>query len=358
MAPGLWLRRSAQILLAALLTTLALVVVTPAADACACGGAVSAPGMSMTVSGETALVTRHGDRETIVMSLHARSEATRAGLLVPTPKPAKASLADKKLFTDLEQQTLPRERTRHHFFGPPALFGTDDPAGGVNYSGDRGPSSVRVLDRVDLGPLEAVTLTAGNADDLHTWLRKHGFVMSHEFESLVTPYLDKGWAFTAMSLTAEGKALSGDLPPVSLSFTSDRLVYPMRMSRGAKEDQTVKTFVLADHRVRRTDPSASQGSLETSYAARIRPALVSSPDLKRLARGNQWLTVLDQSFDDPATQVRSDFTFAPAADDTPVIEYRYVDDYVIPIDVAILLALTLAGLVGGVVVVVRHQRRS
>lgn len=352
------LRRAAQLVVALLVATAGLVVVTPPAGACACGGVVNPAGDTTLVTQETALVVRHGRTETIVMSLSARSDATRAGLLVPTPAPATPSLADRDVFTDLSALTAPRERVRHHLFGPPAIFGQDD-----NRTMDEGtaagaPSGVRVLGTVDLGPLQAVSLTASNAGELHTWLDTHGFVMSTAFESLVTPYLDKGWAFTALTLTPEGKSLSGDLPPVSLRFRSNELVYPMRMSRGAKETQRVTTYVLAGHRVARTDTTADQGSMETSYADHVSATELTSSGLRRLASGQAWLTKISQTFHDPQSQVRSDFTFARAADDTPVIPYYYTDEYLIPGDVAALLALVVAGLGAGVVMLVVRRRRG
>lgn len=353
-----WSRRVAQLALVAVLAAMALLVVSPPAMACACGGVVNQPGRSTTVTGETALITQHAGRETIVMSLSARSDAARAGLLVPTPAPATPSLADRDVFTDLDRQTAPRQKVRHHFFGPPVIFGGDHDDSTGNAAGAKAPGGVHVLGTVDLGPLQAVSLTANDAGDLHSWLAKRGFVMSPEFESLVTPYLKQSWAFTAMTLTAEGKSLNGDLPPVRLNFASDRLVYPMRMSRGAKETQHVTTYVLADHRVRRTDPTATQGQLSTEYAARVRPSLVTSADLKALSAGQPWLTEITQTLDEPTTQVRSDFSFAAAAHDTPVVSYDYTDEYFVPIDVAVLLVLVVGGLAAGVVLLVRRQRAS
>ncbi|MFC6706362.1 DUF2330 domain-containing protein [Flexivirga alba] len=357
MVTAWWLRRSAQLLTAVVMATIGLVVVTPPAMACACGGMVQPPGNSTTVTGETALVTQGAGRETIVMSLSAKSDAARAGLLVPTPAPATPALADRDIFTDLADQTAPRSKERHHFFGPPLFFG-DHGSSGSDNEARSSPAGVQVLGEVDLGPLKAVSIKANNAADLHSWLDSRGFVMSPQFEALVTPYLDKGWAFTAMTLTAEGKSLTGTLPPVSLEFASDTLVYPMRMSSGAKETQHVRTYVLADHRVERTDPTATQGQLHTAYADRVRTSLVTSPDLKRLSAGKAWLTEFTQTFDHPGEQVRSDFTFARAPHDTPVVHYAYRDEYFIPVDVAVLLVVSAAAIAGAIVLIRRRQRRS
>ncbi len=66
------------------------------AYACACGGLLDQPGRDTEVTSETALVVWDGETETIVLRLSTRTDAVTAGLLVPTPSPATADLADDR----------------------------------------------------------------------------------------------------------------------------------------------------------------------------------------------------------------------------------------------------------------------
>ena len=195
-----------------------------------------------------------GAKETILLRLSTRSEAVTAGLLVPTPTPATVDLGDEQVFTDLSDVIAPRTEKRRHLFGPPLFFG----GGGGDGASAGGPGGgVQVLGTVDLGPLRATTLSATDARALDGWLEQHRYETSPALQAAVQPYVDEGWSFVAVQLNAVGQSLEGDLPPISMSFTSDEAVYPMRMSSAAEETQQPTVYVLAEHRMQRTDPVAS-----------------------------------------------------------------------------------------------------
>ena len=342
-------------LLALVLSPAAVVVVAPA-QACACGGVVDQPGGDTSVSGETAVVVWDGTQETILLRLSTRSEAVTAGLLVPTPTPATVTLGEEQVFTDLAAVTVPRTEERRHLFGPPLLFG-DGGGDGASAGGPGG--GVQVLDTVDLGPLRATTLSATDARALDGWLEEHGYESSPALQSAVTPYVDEGWSFVAVQLNAVGQTLAGTLPPIAMSFASDEAVYPMRMSSAAEETQQPTVYVLADHRMQRTDAVASGSTRpDVSFAGRLSPGEVTSPTLQEWLATTPYLTATSQWLPDPA-QIVADFTFARAAADAPYQRVLYDDSYLIPGDVgALLILLLVAGAVWFVVRLVRGRHTN
>lgn len=329
-------------------------VAAPGAMACACGGMVGPDGYDQRMERETAVLHWDGTRETVHLQLQTRSSATDAGLLLPTPHPAEVVLGEEELFTDLEAASRPRWEERQHLFGPPALFADelDGAAGGAPPGADGG---VQVLSTEDLGPLEATVLTADDPGALDEWLAEHEFVMSEEFESVVTPYIEDDWAFVAVRLTTEGQALDGDLPPLQVTFDAEELVYPMRMSQAAQDRQQTRTYVLSDHKVDRTDPTAGAGLRTLAFAGEVDPSAVSSELLAGLLADTPYLTTIDHNFPDPG-EIVSDFTFARAADDEPFQVVNYTDSYLIPVDVAILGGVLLLGVTGGIVWYLRRSR--
>lgn len=217
---------------------------------------------------------------------------------------------------------------------------------------------MQVLNVQDLGPLEATTLTADDPAALDGWLTEHDYRMSEEFEQLVGPYVDEGWAFVAVRLTIEGEALDGALPPLEVTFDSDALVYPMRMSQGATVTQRTRTYVLAEHKVERTDPTAPEGSgADTAFAGLVDLADVQSDLLRESLAQAPYLTTIDQTFSDPAESITSDFTFGTAADDQPYQQVYYTDTYLVPVDVAILVGLAVVGLTGAGLWALRRRPR-
>jgi hypothetical protein len=328
-----------------------LTVAAPA-YACACGGLVDQPGRDTSVTSETAVVVWDGETETIVLRLSTRTDAVSAGLLIPTPSPATAELGDEQVFTDLAAVTAPRRDSRWHLFGPPLLGGGD---GGGDASAGGPGGGVQVLATVDLGPLRATTIAAANTPDLQAWLTSHDYDASPELLASVSPYVQESWTFVAIQLTAEGETLDGNLPPISMRFTSRKAVYPMRMSSVADESQQPLVHVLAEHRMLRTDPVASGLTRpDITFAGAVSPADVRAPDLQEWLATTPFLTTSSQWLPDPS-EVISDFTYEAAAEDTAFQQVRYDEKYLLPGDLGALLVLLLV--VGAVWLVVRLTRK-
>lgn len=282
--------------------------------ACACGGAISNPGDVVEILDETAIVEWDGAIETITLALDAATGATDFALLIPTPAPAQAALGDSTLFDDLAAISAPREVTDWQWW---PVFGGSAP----------GPRGVEVLDVVRLGPLEVTTLAASEATALSEWLDGHGYVMKDTLATALRPYIDEGWYFVAAKIATDAQGdpdLSGALQPIKLTFDSDEVIYPMRLSAAATTTQHVRTYVVADHRMERTDVMAEgsrvrfAGTLETDGVDDALDADPSSALLDLL--DGRYLTTIDQHFWEPGEEIVADFTFAQAADDAEFID--------------------------------------
>ncbi len=351
-------------ILVLLLTTVLGALVAPvtfagSAAACACGAVMVGPGDSSHVSQENVLLTRNGSRETITMSLALSTDAPDAGLVVPTPTPATVSLADPDTFDTLDLLTRPEQRIRHHLIGGQSDFFNGD--SGASGAADRAPGgSATVLSSVDLGPIRATTLRADDPNALRSWLTRNGYGIRPEVQRLFDTYTAEKWTFVAMKLTPKGRTLAGALPPVSMTFTSAELVHPLQLSRAARTTQRVRTYVLADHRTERTDPTARTATVTALYAGR--PGIARIPSAQRpMYQRAPYLTASEQVFTDPQHQIRSDLSFGRAPDDTPYTRIVWHDEYYFTWDEFVLLVL-LAALLGttgwGVVHWIRRARRT
>ncbi|WP_280511913.1 DUF2330 domain-containing protein [Nocardia farcinica] len=290
---------------AVLCTAFGMGAVAPA-SACACGGVVS-PGDTARVDQETAVLAWDGRRETILMRLALTAESEHAALIVPTPRPATVTAGSPDTFAELSRLTAPEFVVETEWFADAA-------------DGSGAPAAVAptVLDQVRLGPLEATTLSGGDLTGLRTWLGANGYALRPEVTATLAPYVREGWSFVAMRLTG-AQPLDGALDPVRLSFDSDRLVYPMRMSAAARTPQSVHLYVLDRHRVARADDDAAHHYSSVEFAGRVDPADVADPLLRELtAAGQDYLTEMQVHIADPAT-VTTDFTFTAAPEDA---DYR------------------------------------
>ncbi|GAA1557613.1 hypothetical protein GCM10009731_10020 [Streptomyces globosus] len=136
------------------------------------------------------------------------------------------------------------------------------------------------------------------------------------------PYVDQGWEYVAVRLAPQdgNEPLRGNLDPLRIRFDSDRLVYPMRLSRMAETPQTLGLYVLADHRM---EPASAIGGAEpeVTFAGRITP----QQPLASLTDGKEaFLTAIEQRFPHPA-RIDGDHELRATAADTPYRRVVYRD---------------------------------
>lgn len=326
------------------LVAVGVLAVPGAASACACGGIVS-PDVGARIADEVALLAGDGTTETIVMRLNMNSTADNAALVIPTPAPATVSAASPAVFDALEQLSAPRvETVRRWSFGAPPRSDLDTAASGAL------PTVVR---QVRLGPLEATTLAGGELTGVRNWLRANGYALRPEILAGLDPYLRDGWSVVAMRLVGPGP-LDGGLDPVRLSFASEKLVYPMRMSAQAGTPQRVVIYTLGEHRMQRVDPDAAGQTVTVDYAGSI-AGRSNDPTLAELSRHGGYLTRSSTRVDDPAA-ITADFEFADAPSDEPYQRVIYRHEHADATPFVFGAGIAAVVLIGGVLLVVRRLR--
>jgi len=301
-----------------LTASLSLIQAVSPAVACACGAPAPVsddPNGDVLIGHEYAVISVHGSSEQIDMRLTLDTVAKESGLIMPTPAPATVTLGDATVFDDLAVQMTPRIEIRRDWWVPEFNFGFGSGAPNTASS-----PPVQVLAQVQLGPLEATTLSASDTDGLAAWLTENGYGVRDEVKPLLATYVDRGWYFVAVKLTNDA-TLDGDLDPIRFTFDMPETgpVYPLMLSQAARVEQTVNLYVFDDHQ---RDVSFSNGkkidSSQGSYAKWAGPV-----DQPGLLQYGAYLTAFTLYFYDPATQIKADLVFPPAAADTPRGQVAY-----------------------------------
>ncbi|MET9903182.1 DUF2330 domain-containing protein [Streptomyces sp. NPDC006446] len=270
------------------------------AYACGCGAMVPEARRHVGVGRELSAVRWDGREEQIVMSLTVNGDAREAAWIMPVPHRATVELGSSALFDQLTGATAPEHRTRHHFWPHdgdwPFTHDTDTAA--APRAGATAPS-VDVVGRERLGPFDVARLTATDSGALGDWLADNGFRLPSRLDRALRPYVDLGWEYVAIRLAPEksGAPLGGTLDPLHLTFASDELIYPMRLSRLAQTPQSLGLYVLAAHRM---EPRTAIGGdrPEVVYAGRVEAA--SDPLARFTEGGTDFLTAIDQEFPRPS----------------------------------------------------------
>ncbi|HEV7625781.1 MAG TPA: DUF2330 domain-containing protein [Streptomyces sp.] len=337
-----------------------LVALAWPAYACGCGGMVPGDRSRIAVEQESSVVGWDGRTEQILMSLTVGGDAEEAAWIMPVPHRATVRLGDSRVFAQLNRLMAPELRERHYFWPRPGDWPFAD-SGGVAASEDGAPKSpVKVVGRERLGPFDVARLTATDPEALRGWLRDNGFALPDRLADELSPYVEREWEYVAVRLAPgsrdEGDVLDGTLDPLHLTFASDKLVYPMRLSRAASLPQRLGLYVLAPHRMR---PSSAIGGDEPKL--RFAGRLDEPPGaVRRFAGGaaekGVFLTVYNQYFpvperisgDHQLRRAHSDSAFRPVIDDDDLLTWGGVPAWVVTL---------LAALAAVAVCVRRWSRR-
>ncbi|WP_260848842.1 DUF2330 domain-containing protein [Streptomyces sp. SLBN-118] len=313
------------------------------AYACGCGAMVPDSGSHMAVDRETSVIGWDGRTEQIVMRFTVDGDAPKAAWIMPVPSRATVELGDAALFEALETATAPEHRKRYYFWPR----GRDWPFTGSDTDGaaaeaPRAGAPVGVVGRERLGDFDVARLTAADPGALRSWLENNGFELPDGLARELKPYVEQKWEYVAVRLApeAEGAVLRGTLDPLRLRFASEKLIYPMRLSRLAKTAQSLGLYVLAPHRM---EPRSSIGGMrpEVTYAGKIEP----NGPLAGFTGGREtFLTALDQSFPEPG-RIDDDHELRAAGADTPFRRVVYEDELLVAGGVPVWLLTVGGGLV-------------
>ncbi|MFG2088948.1 MULTISPECIES: DUF2330 domain-containing protein [unclassified Spirillospora] len=325
-------------------------LVAQPAWACGCGAMIS--DSPVRVSAETSIVRYDASARTeeIVMRLSAESAEKDAAWLLPTPSEATVRLGERGWFKELDALTEPRVVTRRIWF--PDL-GSGDGAGSLAGSGGDG-GGVEVLGERDLGPFRVATLDADDPDALAGWLARNGYRLRSDLEKALGPYVEQGWKYVAVKLRAGAGTLTGELDPLRVSFASDELVYPMRLSGLAENTQRLHLYVLGEHRVRQT----TGARMRLAFAGEVTPRQVDSPELRAFLGEGLFMTELIDGGIDPE-QIADDYRFT-ATDDEPYRQVVYREEVVrfLGMPAGWLIVFTTGGLAVALGVVLLMRLRS
>lgn len=291
--------------------------VTPA-WACACGGYLPDAASRARAYGENALVQYDAGTETITLSMSINGSSKKAAWIMPVPAEAKVELGDDQLFYQLNRMTRPKTVVRKTYwpFRDLGIMG-----GRGDYAGAPAPGAgVDVRQQMVLGPFQVARLGGSSGTAVTDWLRTNGYVVPATLAANLTPYLTEKWEIVAVKLAPkrDGESLSGSTPPLRLTFASDEIVYPMRLSKGATTDQTVTVYVAAAHRVDATKLPDADVQPELLFAGRIESS-------ETLTKPADYLTAFTVTYRDPG-RITDDFVFAPAANDDGYQRIEYVTE--------------------------------
>jgi hypothetical protein len=238
--------------------SLAFLLSVTAPDALACAGFYHEDGAMAESDVQRAVFQRTADGVEVSYEVDLDVDTGSFGWVIPAPGAITAiEDGDPDLFRRLLDHTgAIRELTSVSSGGGCAGAAK----GGENLRTDNATQSggVEVVYTGATPTYDYVVLEATSADALESWLADNGWGDGGgAFEGYVS---DGGWQFAAIKLSMDVDQLSrATLPPLTLRYEGEALVFPSRMALQAMETVSTVVFVLGDQRAR---VSAGWGEVE------------------------------------------------------------------------------------------------
>ena len=197
--------------------------------------------------------------ETFTVQPKFEGNALDFGMVIPTPTQPKLSEMPRDFFKHLAvytimkrremplSQILPDNRNFLDVFGRPQRLGQESDAKPV--LGLKRPPAIKILEVGVVGSLDYKIIEATRADDLFAWLKDNKYSYSGD-EATLQHYIQKKWLFTVMKIdTMQMKrnkdgTFDGEVTPTRFRFTSDKLVYPLKITQISVREKTEALFYV------------------------------------------------------------------------------------------------------------------
>ncbi|WP_169925986.1 DUF2330 domain-containing protein [Serinibacter salmoneus] len=264
-------------------------------EVCLCGRLATVPGEEAFVVAESAVLRRVDGQQRSLVQLAVRGDASTALAIFPTPNPAEVSVGDAATMDLVAELAAPEVEEVSRWWPDPQYFS------------EQAEEAATPLEPQEVTTSEVMTTEKGDREALATWISDAGMAISEEAQAVVDRYADAGWSFSVVQLTVDG-GFDGVLPPIELSFASDRMVQPILFDGASSRAVTIRSYVIHEQRIDRDDDL--RGGAEVLFAGPISAA--DTPELQGWLEpygGSGYLTLSEQAFTAPATQVTENAYF-------------------------------------------------
>jgi hypothetical protein len=212
---------------------------------------------------QIAFITWDPDSKTETVTVQPRFEGNAAdfGMVIPTPSQPKLHEMPRDFFKALAVFTAPKRRAfPESKLVPPSweenmlpLAGRGDAKGGPGGFGrprlEPEKTTVEMVEVGQVGNLDYKIIAAGRSDDLFKWLKDNKYSYDGD-EATLSYYVQKKYFFTVMKIDTlqmkrnKNGTFTGDVTPTRFTFTTQKLVYPTRITQVSVKDTTDAVFYV------------------------------------------------------------------------------------------------------------------
>ncbi len=197
--------------------------------------------------------------ETVTVQPRFEGSAEDFGMVIPTPTQPKLHEMPRDFFKALGLVTVPKKRVYPESKLLPQMFPrmmaqrampmAKGAGGGGEAVAEDIKTTIKIIEAGQVGNLDYKIITAGRSDDLFTWLKDNKYGYDGD-EATLNFYVQKKYFFTVMKIdTLQMKrnkdgSFTGDVTPTRFTFSSEQLVYPLKITQVSVKDKTDALFYV------------------------------------------------------------------------------------------------------------------
>ncbi|OGC99156.1 hypothetical protein A3E17_01570 [Candidatus Amesbacteria bacterium RIFCSPHIGHO2_12_FULL_48_14] len=208
------------------LAAAAVVMAIGAGRAAADGMVIPMPQYWVEETGQKAVIWHEAGKETLIISPVFRGNTREFAWVIPVPARPEVEASRDEVFTALDDFTRPKYPDRY-----PIPLGIGKGMISEDYEAQVTVVETKRVDIYDIAVLEA---QEGRA--LREWLRENGYEYPTNKDYLLQYYVNKDWFFVAAKVNTEALGYAGSglreghATPLEISFSSNQIIYPLRIS--------------------------------------------------------------------------------------------------------------------------------
>ncbi|MFA4931244.1 MAG: DUF2330 domain-containing protein [Patescibacteria group bacterium] len=184
------------------------------------GGLVYMPQHYAREADQKAIITYHDGTENLILSINFESDSDDFGWIVPVPSRPEVSEIRGDIFERVSEMVRKPVMSYDYEKTPISSFGGSSDTG----------SYVEVLETKIVGDLITKVVDTNDSQFFYEWLQENNYEFPAGREDILDHYINNDWYFI-LSKVVPGREKSGDTQPIKITFETDKIVFPMKMTQ-------------------------------------------------------------------------------------------------------------------------------
>lgn len=248
---------------------------------------------------QKAFIYYHDGTEDMVISTSYQGNSEDFTWVVPTPTKPEVNKSSASIFSNLD------EITNIYSYDSTNRYKT------TGLATDLAEPSVQIIEKKNIDIYDTTVLKANSETALSQWMKENGYTFPDDQSYHLSDYTENGWYFVISKIRPEltdserisSSLASGNITPLRFTFSSNRIIFPMKLTNLANEYQkstykkdndmdwyspiSASLYVLSDHKVSAT-------GFTLSYANWLKPDAIAS--IVDNATEKDWLNPSNKMF--------------------------------------------------------------